>query len=129
MERSSAISFSPLPLRDMIGTHAYLNAASLRFKEFRHNGKMHLVERVFHGMPTKNSVISLNTLEPNPEEKAVIHFGSYNYSSLNGHPHIVQSAIDAITHYGTTSSGVRLLNGTCDLHLHDGASSRQFPWV
>ena len=116
MERSDAISLSPLPFRDMIGTHIDLQAAATRFAEFRQNGKIHMVERVFHGMPTKNATISLNTSTPNPERKPVTHLGSYNYSGLNGHPYILQKAIDAITQYGTTSSGVRLLNGTCDLH-------------
>jgi glycine C-acetyltransferase len=55
---------------------------------------------------------------PTPEQHTrLLHFGSYNYSGLNGHPEVVAAARDALDRYGTTTSGVRLLNGTTDLHL------------
>ena len=47
----------------------------------------------------------------------MINLSSYNYAGLNGHPKIIESAKIALDRYGTTSSGVRLLNGTSDLHI------------
>ena len=46
----------------------------------------------------------------------MLMLGSYSYLSLNGHPRINQAAADALTRYGTGSSGVRLLAGTLDIH-------------
>lgn len=49
--------------------------------------------------------------------KKLINLGSYNYSGLSGRDEILKAAKTAIDKYGTTTSGVRLLNGTNDLHL------------
>lgn len=48
--------------------------------------------------------------------KELIHLGSYNYSGLTGHPDILDAAKNALEKYGTTTSGVRLLNGNLDIH-------------
>lgn len=47
----------------------------------------------------------------------LIHLGSYNYAGLNDHPSVINAAQEALQKYGVTTSGVRLLNGTTDLHL------------
>ena len=51
------------------------------------------------------------------EFKDLIHLGSYNYAGLNGHPEVINAAMIALKKYGTTTSGVRLLNGTYDIHI------------
>ncbi|WP_205300069.1 pyridoxal phosphate-dependent aminotransferase family protein [Pantoea sp. Tr-811] len=81
------------------------------------NGYMDVIGRVFHSMPTKHASVSFSEHAKAPSRRDVLHLGSYNYSGLNGHPRINEAAIDAIRHYGTTSSGVRLLNGTSELHV------------
>ncbi|QGU85939.1 aminotransferase class I/II-fold pyridoxal phosphate-dependent enzyme [Erwinia sorbitola] len=97
----------------------YLTAVSARIEEFVRNGKMDLIEREFHSPATTSAEVSLSrySTESPAEKKQVLHLGSYNYSGLNGHPEIINASIDAIKKYGTTSSGVRLLNGTNDLHI------------
>ncbi|MBD2809929.1 pyridoxal phosphate-dependent aminotransferase family protein [Xenorhabdus sp. Vera] len=79
---------------------------------------MDMIGRVFHSIPCKNASVSYSpTSADSALIRDVLHLGSYNYSGLNGHQSIIESSINAIHHYGTTSSGVRLLNGTSDLHL------------
>jgi 8-amino-7-oxononanoate synthase len=46
----------------------------------------------------------------------VLMFGSNNYLGLTRHPHVVESARAAITKYGSSMTGSRLLNGTTKLH-------------
>lgn len=89
-------------------------------------GYMDVIGRVFHSMPTKHASVSFSEHAKVPERRDVLHLGSYNYSGLNGHPRINEAAIDAIRHYGTTSSGVRLLNGTSELHLEMERRLAQF---
>jgi 8-amino-7-oxononanoate synthase len=50
------------------------------------------------------------------EGKRLIMIGSNNYLGLTTHPKVRQAAIDAITHYGTSCTGSRFLNGTLELH-------------
>lgn len=81
-----------------------------------------VIGRVFHGAPIRSAQVSYGTMRtgevPNARHaREVLHFGSYNYSGLNGHPRVVEAAAWALSRYGTTVSGVRLLNGTCELHL------------
>ncbi|HUF51114.1 MAG TPA: aminotransferase class I/II-fold pyridoxal phosphate-dependent enzyme [Longimicrobiales bacterium] len=45
-----------------------------------------------------------------------IMFSSYSYLGLIGHPRIAQAVHDAVTRYGTSTGGVRLLTGTLELH-------------
>ena len=47
----------------------------------------------------------------------VMMFGSNSYLGLTTHPKIKAAAEDAIKKYGTSCSGSRFLNGTCDLHV------------
>lgn len=95
-----------------------------RYSKYRSRGYGKMVSRIFYGTPSKRSMVSYNTVEfqdaNNIEEskaQPVLHLGSYNYSGLNGHPEIVAAAKAALDEYGTTTSGVRLLNGTSCLHL------------
>ncbi len=46
----------------------------------------------------------------------VLMFGSNNYLGLTRHPEVVEAARQAITTYGTSMTGSRLLNGTTKLH-------------
>jgi 8-amino-7-oxononanoate synthase len=46
----------------------------------------------------------------------LIMIGSNNYLGLTTHPKVRQAAIDAITHYGTSCTGSRFLNGTLEIH-------------
>ncbi|MDR1195630.1 MAG: aminotransferase class I/II-fold pyridoxal phosphate-dependent enzyme [Endomicrobium sp.] len=41
---------------------------------------------------------------------------SNNYLGLAGHPKVIEASIEAAKKYGTSGTGSRLLNGTCDLH-------------
>lgn len=47
----------------------------------------------------------------------VMMFGSNSYLGLTTHPKIKAAAEAAIKKYGTSCSGSRFLNGTCDLHV------------
>jgi len=46
----------------------------------------------------------------------VLMFGSNNYLGLTRHPYVIEAARDAISTYGTSMTGSRLLNGTTKLH-------------
>ncbi len=46
----------------------------------------------------------------------VLMFGSNNYLGLTRHPEVIEAARAAITKYGTSMTGSRLLNGTTKLH-------------
>ncbi len=48
--------------------------------------------------------------------RTVLMFGSNNYLGLTRHPKVVEAAREAITKYGTSMTGSRLLNGTTHLH-------------
>ncbi|XOV93999.1 MAG: aminotransferase class I/II-fold pyridoxal phosphate-dependent enzyme [Bacteroidota bacterium] len=49
--------------------------------------------------------------------KEVMMFGSNSYLGLTTHPKIKTAAEEAVKKYGTSCSGSRFLNGTCDLHV------------
>ncbi|MBD2815344.1 pyridoxal phosphate-dependent aminotransferase family protein [Xenorhabdus sp. Flor] len=104
--------------RDITRSNDYLQGIAARYDRFVSDGKMDVIGRVFHSIPCKNTSISYSSASAdNADVREVLHLGSYNYSGLNGHQKIIESSINATHHYGTTSSGVRLLNGTCALHL------------
>ena len=46
----------------------------------------------------------------------VLMFGSNNYLGLTRHPEVVEAAREAISRFGTSMTGSRLLNGTTKLH-------------
>ena len=52
----------------------------------------------------------------------VLMFGSNNYLGLTRHPEVVEAARAAITQYGTSMTGSRLLNGST--HLHEELEER-----
>lgn len=95
----------------------YLKSIIERHDLFIAQGTMDVIGRVFHGVPGKKAMVSFSNAARHDSGSEVLHFGSYNYSGLNGHPRIAEACIEAIHRYGTTSSGVRLLNGTSELHL------------
>ncbi|MDC9598363.1 aminotransferase class I/II-fold pyridoxal phosphate-dependent enzyme [Xenorhabdus anantnagensis] len=104
--------------RNIARSNDYLQGIIARYDHFISAGKMDMVGRVFHSIPCKNVSVSYSPTSPDSKyAREVLHLGSYNYSGLNGHQQIIESSINAIHRYGTTSSGVRLLNGTSDLHL------------
>lgn len=106
-----------------------LSAGSPRLMEVRRQYRalarlqcLDMVSRVFHGTPGRKAHVS-SGLGGSPgsrspaRQREVLHFGSYNYSGLNGHPRVLAAAEAALKRFGTTTSGVRLLNGTCELHV------------
>jgi 8-amino-7-oxononanoate synthase len=46
----------------------------------------------------------------------LVMFSSYSYLGLIGHPRITAAVDDAVSRYGTSTGGVRLLTGTLELH-------------
>lgn len=104
-------------LRDIAYANEHLQSIVARYDHFIEEGQMDMIGRVFHGAPRKYADVSYSSAAHGRHARRVLHLGSYNYSGLNGHPEIMQASIEAIRRYGTTSSGVRLLNGTNDLHL------------
>jgi 8-amino-7-oxononanoate synthase len=54
--------------------------------------------------------------------KRVLMFGSNNYLGLTRHPAVVEAARNAVTTYGTSMTGSRLLNGST--HLHEELEDR-----
>lgn len=51
------------------------------------------------------------------EGKKALMFGSNSYLGLTTHPSVKEAALRATEKYGTSCSGSRFLNGTCDLHI------------
>jgi 8-amino-7-oxononanoate synthase len=45
-----------------------------------------------------------------------INFSSYNYLGLNGHPHVVAAAKDALDRFGSSASASRLVSGERPMH-------------
>ncbi|GAC41239.1 7-keto-8-aminopelargonate synthetase [Paenibacillus popilliae ATCC 14706] len=46
-----------------------------------------------------NVAYGVDSFDPMPTKEAyqtMLHFGSYNYSGLNGHPKIIEVAMDAL---------------------------------
>src|SRR3990167_6925204 len=75
-----------------------------------------LTGRVFRGMPGRETSVSYPDLAEAKYE-SLVHLGSYNYSGLNCNEKVLDAALNALRKYGTTTSGVRLLNGTSDIHV------------
>ena len=46
----------------------------------------------------------------------MLMMSSYDYLGLIGDPRIDSAAVDAVRHYGTSTSGARLLTGSLDIH-------------
>ncbi len=106
--------------RDIAWNSRRLGATRERLRHHQEHGHFDVMGRVFHATPARSTQASFplsGALRGAIKPYDVLHFGSYNYSGLNGHPRVVAAATRALQRYGTTISGVRLLNGTCDLHL------------
>lgn len=108
--------------RDLMIGCARLREAHTRLRFYVESRNCELLGRVFHAMPGRQAPVSLSPLlrhehHGGGDARQMLHLGSYNYSGLNGHARIVGAAAAALQRYGTTASGVRVLNGTCDLHL------------
>ena len=58
--------------------------------------------------------------------RELISFSSYNYVGLSGDPEVNQSAIDAITQYGTSVSASRIVSGEKTIHKILNESSPSF---
>ncbi|MCA1778594.1 MAG: aminotransferase class I/II-fold pyridoxal phosphate-dependent enzyme [Xanthomonadaceae bacterium] len=112
----------------MIRNRDLLNGESKALRSFQQyhslasEGYLSLLGRVFHSCPSRETRASYGmgqyaTADADRYSRQVLNFGSYNYSGLNGHPRIVAAAEAALRKYGTTTSGVRLFNGTSELHL------------
>lgn len=54
---------------------------------------------------------------------------SYDYLGLIGHPGIEEASAEAIRKYGTSTGGVRLLTGTCELHRELESALARFKGV
>jgi glycine C-acetyltransferase len=112
-------------IRNLASGSKLLKKITERYDLYVENGNAEMIERVFHSTPKKNATVSINAHARNTSNvdslfntrTEVLHLGSYNYAGLNGHPDIIAAAIDATQRYGTTTSGVRLLNGTSEMHL------------
>jgi len=104
--------------RDMVSGSTKTKALNALYEWLFNTSHLPMFNRVFQGVPSQyvNAAFAKDgTIDG--EYKHVIHLGSYNYSGLNGDTRIIDAARDALNKYGLTTSGVRLLNGTSDLHL------------
>lgn len=108
-------------VRDVTSNSAHVQAAYEQLQFFVKNNFTDVLSRIFLTAPGRKSKVSFGVGDhiANSPGKShdILHFGSYNYSGLNGHPRVVSAAEKALKEFGTTVSGVRLLNGTCNLHI------------
>lgn len=94
-------------------THA---GARLQLYEWLHASQnSDMFGRPFVGIPGR--VVNVRFADRDSQFGEAVHLGSYNYSGLNGHPKVLAGAVRALTEYGPSTSGVRLLNGTTPLHV------------
>jgi glycine C-acetyltransferase len=112
----------PTKNKDLAAGSPRLQEVQKQLKFYVDNHHSDVIGRVFHAMPGRQTRVSFSPRDEHERLDAtkaqeVLHFGSYNYSGLNGHPRVVAAAAEALRQYGTTVSGVRLLNGTSELHL------------
>ncbi|QSQ24451.1 aminotransferase class I/II-fold pyridoxal phosphate-dependent enzyme [Pyxidicoccus parkwayensis] len=118
----AGIPLVPERSRDISAGSPRLQEVQRQLQSLAHGRCLDMVSRVFHGMPGRKARVSSgltgssSDLSP-ARARLVLHFGSYNYSGLNGHPRVLAAAGAALKRFGTTTSGVRLLNGTCELHV------------
>jgi glycine C-acetyltransferase len=101
--------------RDLVSSSTKTRALFTFYQWLSNTNHINMLSRIFKGNITNNvKSLCLNGIT---NEKNLIHLGSYNYSGLNNHKEIISAAEIALKKYGTTTSGVRLLNGTTDLHI------------
>lgn len=101
--------------RDLICGSTRTRALFTTFEWLTETQHIDVTSRISRNTPTRSVEATLSTSSHN--YSSLIHLGSYNYSGLNGHPDIIKSAEKALKRYGITTSGVRILNGTTDLHI------------
>ncbi|MFV8982152.1 aminotransferase class I/II-fold pyridoxal phosphate-dependent enzyme [Serratia fonticola] len=116
-DQTFTTEFDVNPRRKLAYANEYLQGIVARHDYLTAQGAMEVIGRVFHGIPGKKTTVSFSSGSLSHQTREMLHLGSYNYSGLNGHPQIIEASIQATRRYGTTSSGVRLLNGTCELHV------------
>ncbi len=109
--------------RDLVVGSTRTRALFTVYEWFYDNDHLPMCNRIFQGIPKNhvNTAFAKDVCSANNEEKPyreMIHLGSYNYSGLNGDPRILDAAMSALKKYGLTTSGVRLLNGSTDLHIN-----------
>lgn len=107
--------------RDVISGSSHLKSVRHLTQWAVDTGHSAVIRRPYRGYPGRHVVASLADKDGQPDPKSgftnLIHLGSYNYSGLNEDPRIRDAAKRAIDEYGVSTSGVRLLNGTTELHL------------
>lgn len=107
--------------RDLIVGSTYARSLMQTHDWLTSTGHFSVLRRPYRGHPGKTVIASLSGQHGQPEPSSVfrklVHLGSYNYSGLNDRLEIRTVAIKAINDYGLSTSGVRLLNGTNELHL------------
>ncbi|MFN7096602.1 MAG: aminotransferase class I/II-fold pyridoxal phosphate-dependent enzyme [Gammaproteobacteria bacterium] len=101
--------------RDLVNNSNKSRALYSLYEWLQESSHIEITGRIFQGLPHREVTAKYSSL--NADYNNLIHLGSYNYSGLNGHPEIIKSAKMALDKYGITTSGVRLLNGTSDLHV------------
>lgn len=120
--RQNSVVCTPSRIRDFTRNAPQVEMLEKRCREFSQSSYFNLLGRVFHDIAKTNCSVSYGISsyahgDGAKNAKRVVHFGSYNYSGLNGNPRILEAAQKALAKYGTTTSGVRLLNGTSELHV------------
>lgn len=116
-EQLAGISPVPERNRDLTVDSPRLQEIHRQHRSFAELPCLDMVGRVFHDTPGRTAHVSFGGGPSEEPPREVLHFGSYNYSGLNGHPRVLAAAASALERFGTTTSGVRLLNGTCALHV------------
>lgn len=111
--------------RNLIEGSTKTRALNSLYEWLTNTGHLKLTSRVSKGTPNQTVKAKFSGNKENRYNN-LIHLGSYNYSGLNGHPDIIKAAEDTLKKYGTTTSGVRLLNGTTDLHVEFEQRLAQF---
>lgn len=83
-------------------------------------GHIDVIERIIRGsgkdISSLFSQAGVEAIKDPASYTKQINLGSYNYSGLANDPRVIQASNEATNSYGVSLSGVRLLNGTTDLH-------------
>lgn len=103
--------------RDLVKSSSRTRALYSLYEWLSDTKHIAVTSRVSKGIPNQNLQVKYSSDSTENNYKNLIHLGSYNYSGLNGHPDIIKAAKKAVDDYGITTSGVRLLNGTTNLHV------------
>lgn len=103
--------------RDLISGSTKTRALFSTFEWLIKMNHINIIGRVSKGPSHKYIKAKYSNCNEKIEHKKLVHLGSYNYSGLNGNSAVLENAMAALNEYGVTTSGVRLLNGTTELHI------------